>query len=105
MQVMLDYRCSLRAIARKLRRSASTISRERARSGGTAADASGAPGPGRPRIACGYSCADAHHSAQRLARKARVARKMLQGNNLWNRVIDALRRGPLPEQASTLKHN
>ena len=53
-QVMLDHRCSLRAIARKLRRSASTISRELARSGGTAADASGAPGSGRPRTACGY---------------------------------------------------
>jgi IS30 family transposase len=99
-QVMLDHRCSLRAIARKLRRSASTISRELARSGGTAADASGAPGSGRPRTACGYRCAKAHHRAQRLARKARVACKMVHGKALWTRVIDALRGGLSPEQAS-----
>jgi IS30 family transposase len=99
-QVMLDHSCSLRAIARKLRRSASTIPRELARSGGTAADASGAPGSGRPRIACGYRCAKAHHRAQRLARKARVACKMVHGNPLWDRVIETLRTGLSPEQAS-----
>jgi IS30 family transposase len=104
MQVMLDHRCSLRAIARKLRRSASTISRERARRGGAAADASGASGSGPPRIACGYRCANAHHSAQLLARNARVARKMPQGNSLWDRVIDALRGGLPPEQARRCAH-
>jgi IS30 family transposase len=100
MQVMLDHRCSLRAIARKLQRSASTISRELARSGGAVTDPLAAPSPGRPRTACGYRCAKAHQRAQRLARKARVARKMVHGNALWTRVIDALRGGLSPEQAS-----
>jgi IS30 family transposase len=100
MQVMLDHGCSLRAIARKLRRSASTISRELARSGGAVTDPLAAPAPGRPRTACGYRCAKAHHRAQRLARKARVACKMLQGNSLWDQVIDALRGGLSAEQAS-----
>ena len=44
-QVMLDHRCSLRAIARKLRRSASTISRELARSGGAVTDPLAVPSP------------------------------------------------------------
>jgi IS30 family transposase len=35
-----------------------------------------------------------------LASKARVAFKMVQGNALWTRVIDALRGGLSPEQAS-----
>ena len=100
MQVMLDHRCSLRAIARKLQRSASTISREFARSGGAVTDPLAAPSAGRPRTACGYRCAKAHQRAQRLARKARVARKMVHGNALWTRVIDALRGGFSPEQAS-----
>lgn len=63
-------------------------------------DALVVPSPGRPRRACGYRCAKAQQRAQRLARKARVARKMLQGNGLWARVIDALRGGLSPEQAS-----
>jgi IS30 family transposase len=100
MQVLLDHRCSLRAIARKLQRSASTISRELARSGGAVTDPLAAPSPGRPRTACGYRCAKAHQRAQRLARKARVARKMVHGNAPWTRVIDALRGGLSPEQAS-----
>jgi IS30 family transposase len=100
MQVMLDHSCSLRAIARKLRRSASTISRELVRGGGAVTEPLAAPSPGRPRTACGYRCAKAHQRAQRLARKARVACKMVAGNALWTRVIDALRGGLSPEQAS-----
>ena len=99
-QVMLDHGCSLRTIARKLCRSTSTISRELARSGAAVAEASGVPAPGRPRTACGYRCAKAHQRAQRLARKARVTRKMVHGNALWTRVIETLRGGLSPEQAS-----
>ena len=99
MQVMLDHRCSLRAIARKLQRSASTISHELARSGGAVTDTLAAPSPGRPCTACGYRCAKAHQRAQRLASKARVACKMVQGNGLWARVIDAQRGGLSTEQA------
>jgi IS30 family transposase len=96
MQVMLDHGCSLRAIARKLCRSASTISRELARSGGAVTDPLAPRSPGRPRTACGYRCAKAQQRAQRLDRKARVACKMVHGNALWTRVIDALRRGLSP---------
>jgi IS30 family transposase len=99
-QVMLDHDCSLRAIARKLRRSASTITREFARNNGAACDARSEPGPGRPRTAGGYRCAKAHQRAQRLACKARVARKLVHGNALWTRVIETLRTGLSPEQAS-----
>ena len=99
-QVMLDHGCSLRTIARKLCRSTSTISRELARSGAAVAEASGVPAPGRPRTACGYRCAKAHQRAQRLARKARVTRKMVHGNALWTRVIETMRGGLSPEQAS-----
>jgi len=95
MQVMLDHSCSLRAIARKLRRRASTISRELVRGGGAVNEPLAAPSPGRPLTACGYRCAKAHQRTQRLARKARVACKMVHGNALWTRVIHALREGPL----------
>jgi len=100
MQVMFGHDCSLRAIARKLRRSALTISRELARSGGAVTDPLAAPSPGRPRTAGGYRCAKAHQRAQRLACKARVARKLVHGNALWTRVIETLRTGLSPEQAS-----
>jgi len=43
MQVMLDHSCSLRAIARKLRRSASTILRELVRGGGAVTEPLAAP--------------------------------------------------------------
>jgi transposase, IS30 family len=73
MQVWLDHNLSLRAIARKLR---------------------------RPRTARGYRCATAQTRAQRLASKPRVALKMVHGNALCNRVLDSLRGGLSPEQAS-----
>jgi hypothetical protein len=94
MQVMLDHDCSLRAIARKLSRNASTISRELARSGGAVAHALDESSPGRPRIACGCRCAKAHRRAQRLASKARVTRKMVPA---WGQIL-ALGQGK-PRQA------
>lgn len=62
-QVMLDHKCSLRAIARKLCRSPSTISREFSRNSGLVIDAASGPNPGRPRIAGGYRCAKAQQRA------------------------------------------
>jgi len=100
MQVWLEHNLSLRAIARKLSRAPSSISREFARNKGRLPQASMAPEPGRPPIAGGYRCASAHHRAQRLTCKPRVARKMVLGNALWNRVLESLRGGLAPEQAS-----
>ena len=100
MQVWLELDLSLRAIARKLRRAPSTITREFLRNTAHKPQASAAPVCGRPPIAGGYRCALAQKRAQRLASKPRVARKMVQGNALWGRVLESLRGGLSPEQAS-----
>ena len=100
MQVWLEHNLSLRAIARKLRRAPSTITREFSRNNGHLPEPCSAPVPGRPPIAGGYRCARAHQRAQRLAGQARVARKMVHGNGLWDRILESLRGGLSPEQAS-----
>jgi len=100
MQVWLEHGLSLRAIALKLRRAPSTITREFSRNTARKPQASAAPAPGRPPIAGGYRCAHAQQRAQRLASKPRVARKMVAGNTLWERVLESLRGGLSPEQAS-----
>nr|WP_284738264.1 IS30 family transposase [Serpentinimonas maccroryi] len=100
MQVWLEHGLSLRAIAFKLRRAPSTITREFARNTARKPVVSAAPAPGRPPIAGGYRCAHAHYRAQRLASKPRVARKMVAGDTLWERVLESLRGGLSPEQAS-----
>jgi hypothetical protein len=51
-------------------------------------------------MAGGYRCAHAHQRAQRLACKPRVPRKMVHDNAVWNRVLESLRGGLSPEQAS-----
>ena len=99
-QVWLEHRVSLRAIALKLRRAPSTITREFARNNGRLPKARLAPALGRPPIAGGYRCAHAHKRAEQLARKPRVARKMVKGNPVWTRVLDTLRGGLSPEQTS-----
>ena len=100
LQVILDHRCSLRAIARKLRRSASNISRELARSDGAVTKPSAAPSPGPARTVCGNRFTKAHQRSQRLVPKARVACNMVHGNAPWTQVIETLRRGFLPQKAS-----
>lgn len=100
MQVWLEHDLSLRVIARKLRRAPSTITREFSRNTAHKPQASAAPACGRPPLAGGYRCALAQKRAQRLASKPRVARKMVQGNALWERVLESFRGGLSPEQAS-----
>jgi len=99
-QVWLEHNLSLRAIARKLRRAPSTITREFLRNKGRTPEPGAAPAPGRPPIAGGYRCAHSHQRAQRLACKPRVPRKMVFDNAVWNRVLESLRSGLSPEQAS-----
>ena len=99
-QVWLEHKLSLRAIARKLRRAPSTITREFLRNKGRTPEPGAAPAPGRPPIAGGYRCAHSHQRAQRLACKPRVPRKMVYDNAVWNRVLESLRSGLSPEQAS-----
>ena len=100
MQVWLEHDLSLRAIARKLRRAPSTITRELSRNTLPPPVVSPTPAPGRPRIARGYRCAEAHRRAQRRACKPRVVRKLVNGNALWERVLESLQGGLSPEQAS-----
>lgn len=87
-QVWLEHDLKPRAIARKLGRSPSTITRELSRNTTHRPVANATPAPGRQRMARGYRCAQAHHRAQRLACKPRVARKMVAGNALWERGIN-----------------
>jgi len=51
MQVLLEHNLSLRAIARKLKRAPSTITREFSRNQGRLAATNLSPAPGRPPIA------------------------------------------------------
>ena len=80
MQVWLEHDQTPSAIARKLGRACSTITRELSRNTTPTPVASPTPAPGRPRTARGYRCALAQKRAERLACKPRVARKMVRGN-------------------------
>lgn len=99
-QVWLEHGLTPSAIASKLGRSRSTITRELVRNKAAQPVSSTTAAPGRPRIARGYRCAQAHRRAQRLACKPRVQRKMSPGNPLWQRVLESLRGGLSPEQVS-----
>ncbi len=57
---------------------------------------------GRPRVSGGYRGDCAQQRANRLKAKPRAPRKMVCGNAIWERVIDVLRTGLSPEQASGL---
>jgi len=98
-QVGLEQGCSLRSIARSLDRSASTISRELSRNNWEN-PAYRVGRRGRRPIAGGYRASAANHRACTLATKARKQRKLVPGNALWGDVVDLLRSGASPEQAS-----
>ena len=96
-QVWLEHDLSLSAIALKLGRATSIITREFSRHTQPQPAVCAAPTPTRARIAGGYRCANAQYRAQRLARKPRVARKMVADNALCQRVLGCLRGGLSPE--------
>ncbi len=85
-----------------LSRAPSTLTREFKRNGGLLPEPDPAPKLGRPRmrISGGYRGDCAQQRANRLKAKPRAPRKMVCGNAVWERVIDALRTGLSPEQAS-----
>jgi IS30 family transposase len=94
--------CSARAIARALRRAASTVTRERQRNGWKAGCERGVMG--RPVIAGGYEARRAGQRAARLRRRPRCRRKLARGTALWQHVRYRLDLGWSPEQiAGTLK--
>ena len=98
-QAKLETGCKLRAIARSLQRSPSTISRELKRCGWQSHN----PVPTirlRTRGINGYWCESAHRRACLLAAKARTAPKFVVGNALWQHVYAGLRQGLSPQQIS-----
>ena len=97
-QAKLETRCKVRAIARSLQRSASTISRELKRCGWQG-QSTAAPRL-RTRGINGYWCEAAHKRACRLASKPRTPCKLVVGNALWQLVHAGLRQGLSPQQVS-----
>ncbi len=96
-QILLEAKFSFRAIARKLSRAPSTLTREFKRNGGLLPELDPASKPGRPRISGGYRGDCAQQRANRLKAKLRAPRKMVCGNAIWERVIGVLRTGLSPE--------
>jgi IS30 family transposase len=98
-QVQTEQGLSARAIARALKRAATTVTRERKRNGWQRARQTG-----RPRKPSGYSAAKAQTRATRMAGKPRVQRKLLVGSAAWVAVLEQFAAGLSPEQAArTLK--
>ena len=101
-EIRLDDGFKLRAIARSLNRSASTISRELKRN--TNIDGSCSTTPARPNTRQAYlqsyCCNRSHARAQRLAQVARRKRLLLPGNALWQQVLHGLRQNLSPSQVS-----
>ena len=95
-QTQLQQGFSPAAIAKSLGRHRSSITRELARNGWKPTPA--VRSVGRPPLAGGYSSTQAHQRSERLAKVARVKRKLIIGNPLWLRVKDALQQGLSPEQ-------
>ena len=89
---------STREIARVLRRSPATISRELRRNGWKPDHERGPMG--RPAIAGGYNAANAGRRAARLRRKPRCERKLHPDGPLWPEVRQYLEAGLSPEQVS-----
>ena len=95
-QTRLEQGVRPSAIAEGLKRPRSCIWRELARNGWI--DRSEITRKGRPRRSGGYVAQEAHKRAKQLARKARVARKMVPGSEVWKKVRDGLRKSLSPEQ-------
>ena len=94
-QVQTEQGLSARAIARALKRTATTVTRERKRNGWQRARQTG-----RPRKPSGYSAAEAQTRATRMAGKPRVQRKLLVGSAAWVAVLEQFAAGLSPEQAA-----
>ena len=91
LQVQRERGLSTRAIARVLKRAASTVSRELGRNC-------------RQRRRSGYSASEAQRRAERLAVTPRVERKLVVGTPAWSAVLEQFAAGLSPEQtARTLK--
>ncbi len=101
-QMLLEAKLSVRAIARTLSRAPSTLTREFKRNGGLLPEPDPAPKLGRPRVPGGYRGDCAQQRANRLKAQPRAPRKMVCGNAIWERAIGVLRTGLSPEQASGL---
>jgi IS30 family transposase len=101
-QVQRERGLSTRAIARVLKRAASTVSRELRRNGAKPVERKA--GPDRPPKPVLYSASEAHGRALRLARKPRVKPKLAAGTTAWAAVLEQFAAGLSPEQAArTLK--
>ena len=96
-QLGLEQCCTLRAIARSVQRSPSTVTRELARNGWTC------PGSrpikrGRPPVAGGYRAAAADRRARQRAATPRCSSRLATDGPLWPSVEDLLRQRHSPEQ-------
>jgi IS30 family transposase len=100
-QLGLEQGQTLRALAERLGRAPSTLSRELARNGWRDL-ARSPPRRGRPPVAGGYRAVAAQRRARRLVHTPRRARKLVPGNRLWDRVVNLLHSGHSPEQVSAL---
>ena len=101
-QVERERGLSTRAIARVLRRAASTVSREIRRNG--SARTPRTERVGRPPQPTPYNAAEAQQRAVRLAGKPHVERKLVVGTAAWVAVLEQCAAGLSPEQAArTLK--
>lgn len=96
-QLSLEQGRSLRAIARSVDRSPSSISRELKRNGWSK-PATGPRQRGRPSVAGGYRARSAQRRANRLARTARVRSRLRHDAPLWAQVKRLLRERHSPEQ-------
>jgi IS30 family transposase len=97
-QLALERGCTLRAIARSVQRTPSTVSRELARNAWIRPPKR--RGRGRPLLAGGYRAVLAQERAVLLAQTPRVSRRLVPGNGLWQQVVRLLRRRHSPEQIS-----
>jgi IS30 family transposase len=102
-QVGLEYGYSLRAIARSLNRSVSTVSRELHRNSWEPSSFRTGRRGRRP-VAGGYRALRAEQRARDMVQCPRKAKRLVPGEALWDKVVSLLQVGNSPEQTSaTLK--